>query len=192
MSKGLILCLSIALLLSAGCRNHQAVDNKKEARTDTNTVVLRNPLISSNLLDYQAKEYFQERRTISTSPTFRFIQELRYDIPEGSDEEFWFKLEINLTDTALAKSKGLLNLKIDSSVVNYMFNYGSAWATIKKTDPGCKVIGQIEILEWSNNKITLKEDLSIPNFMWFGGAKYYTGIRTFVREKKKHHNHKER
>jgi hypothetical protein len=147
---------------------------KKLILTNCILIILA-PCSQTNLLTYKHKKYYSENSIITSDSVFKLYQNVCYNRPGVIDEEFCHELTLTFLDTTAAKIKKILNLATDTLIVKSHYGIFSVW---NWDDENNKVSGQIEIINWSNDGITLSENI-ITNDQRRKEIKKYKGTRTF-------------
>jgi hypothetical protein len=93
------------------------------------------------------------------------------------DEEFFYKLTFKFIDTTAAKQKRLINLVADTTILKCYYSIFSIW---NWSDEHYTMKGDIEIVEWKYNSITLKENVFINDIRRKKKLKF-KGKRTFIK-----------
>lgn len=132
----------------------------------------------TNLLTYKHRKFFKEDSLIKSDTTFTLYQTVCYNRPGVIDEEFCYELTLTFLDTAAAKAKKILNLATDTLIVKSRYGAFSVW---NWGDEHNKVTGQIEIVAWDKNTVTLKENIHVSDFRR-KETKNYKGTRTYKRK----------
>jgi hypothetical protein len=132
----------------------------------------------TNLLRYRHKKHYKENSIITSDTTFKLYQNVCYNRPGVIDEEFCYELTLTFIDTVAAKTKKILNLATDTSIVKSRYGIFSVW---NWEDENNKVTGQIEIIAWDKNSVTLKENIFASDYRR-KETKNYKGTRTYKRK----------
>lgn len=132
----------------------------------------------TNLLTYKHKRYYTENNVIATDTVFKLRQSVYYNRPDVIDEEYCYSLYFTFIDTAAAKQKKIISLAIDTLIVNSSYSEFSVWNWARENT---KVTGQIKIIRWSENEVTLKENITVYDCKR-KTPKEYKGTRTFTRK----------
>jgi len=132
----------------------------------------------TNLLTYKHKKYYKENSIITSDSTFKLHQNVCYNRPSVIDEEFCYDLTLKFIDTTAAKTKRIIDLQADTLIVKAGYGVFSVW---NWSDENNKVSGQIEILKWDKNEVTLKENIKVIDFRR-KETKKFVGTRTYKRK----------
>jgi hypothetical protein len=127
------------------------------------------------LLTYRHKKYYNEDSIITSDTTFKLYQNVCYNRPEVIDEEGCYDLTLTFLDTTAAKTKKNLNLATDTLIVKSRYGISSIWNWQEENN---KVTGQIEIIAWDRNAVTIKENIFVSDYRR-KQTKKYKGRRTF-------------
>lgn len=132
----------------------------------------------TNLLTYKHKKYYKDNSIITSDPTFKLYQNVCYNNPGVIDEEFCYYLTLKFIDTTSAKTKMIIDLQTDTLIVKAGYGIFSVW---NWSDENNKVSGQIEILKWEKNEITLNENVKAVDLRR-KETKKFVGTRTYKRK----------
>ena len=132
----------------------------------------------TNLLTYKNKKFYEENSIILSDTTTKLYQRILYNRPGIIDEEFSYDLTLTFLDTAAARTKKILNLETDTLIIKSRYGVFSIWNWEVENN---KVSGQIEIVAWDKNSITLKENIYVSDFRR-NETRNYNGTRTYKRE----------
>jgi hypothetical protein len=132
----------------------------------------------TNLLTYKNKKYYYENSIITIDSIFKLFQNIRYNRPGVIDEEFCYCLTLNFIDTTAAKTKRIIDLQMDTSIVKVGYGIFSVW---NWSDENNKVSGRIEIVKWDKNQVILKENIKAVDFRRKETMKF-VGTRTYKRK----------
>ena len=135
--------------------------------------------VSTNVLTYKHRKHFKERNIITSDSIFTLYQDASYNRPNIVDEEFSYYLDLTFLDTTVAKTKRILNLATDTTIVKGHYGISSVWSW---GGDSTKVSGQIEIIHWGNDGITIKENVHTKDFRR-KQAKRFKGTITFTKQK---------
>ena len=121
--------------------------------------------------------FYSEANTFSRDSLFILRQSLLYNRMFVYDEEYWHSLEITFNDSAVALKKSSFKIPEDSLLVKCFYDEGSVWDWHHEEN---LISGDLEILRWKRNRITLKLNLVVyePGTKQ---TKVYKGKRTFFR-----------
>ena len=127
---------------------------------------------------------FTENNVISTDKRitknmFTLYQNIGYDAEAIIDEEYNYTLKLFFPDPTTAKTRKILNLSTDTAIVKSIYEVVSPWGSGGKNNG---ISGQIEIIEWSKNSVTLKENITV----YVSRRKQivtFVGTRTFTKKK---------
>lgn len=133
-----------------------------------------------NLLTYKYKRNYSENSVIGKDSPFKLYQTVCYNKRGVIDEEFCYDLTLKFIDTNAAKTKRILDLQSDTLIVKAEYGIFSVWNWGNENN---NVSGQIELLKWTKNKITLKENIQAIDLKR-KETKRFVGTRTFNLEKK--------
>jgi hypothetical protein len=142
-------------------------------------LILLTSSCGKNLLTYKHRMHYREDNIIDSVNNSKLCQSVGYNRPGVVDEEFYYELRITFLDSAAAKTKRVLDLEKDSSIVHVTYGIFSVWSWEAEKNT---VKGQIEIKNWDPSGITLKENIVATNFTR-KETKKYKGTRTFKRKK---------
>ena len=131
-----------------------------------------------NLLNYKRRKYYEENSIIKKDSIFELYQYVLYNRLGIIDEEFCYNLTLTFLDTAAAKTKRILNLATDTLIVKSSYGRFSVW---NWSDEHNIVTGQIEIVTWDKDGITLKENIIVLDYRR-KETKTYKGTRTYNRK----------
>lgn len=132
----------------------------------------------TNILNYKYKKRYHENSTIRSDESFTLIQSVCFNEPRVRDEEFCYTLHLIFLDTIAAKTKKNLNLETDTLIVKSSYRIFSVW---NWEDENNKVTGQIKIVAWNKNSITLKENICVSDFRR-NETTNFKGTRTYRRK----------
>lgn len=131
-----------------------------------------------NVLTYKHRKFYNEKSIIKNDTPFTLNQNVCYNRPDIIDEEFCYDLTLIFLDTALAKTKKILNLATDTLILKSQYGRFSVWDWEEENN---KVSGQIEIISWDKTTVTLKEKIFISEF-GRKKSKIFKGTRTYKRK----------
>jgi len=118
---------------------------------------------------------FSERSVITSDSVKTLVQDVLYNRPGVIDEEYSYMLRYKLIDTTAAKEKRILDLSKDTSIVKTQYFLASVW---NWSEPNNLVSGTIEVVHWETNKIILKQNVYVEDYVEKEQVKFI-GIRTF-------------
>jgi len=132
-----------------------------------------------NVLTYKNRKYYSEHNTIENNNNFKLCQSIDYrpGIIDGGHAYLFCLTFLNIDS---AKVKKVLNLKTDTLIVKSDYSVWSAWDW--NEDANYKTKGTIEILQWDEEKIILRENIVIIDYKR-KNRKKYVGKRIFYFEK---------
>lgn len=134
--------------------------------------------VSSNVLTYQKRKYYTENNIITSDTIFKLYQNACYNKPGVIDEEFCYYLKLTFIDTSAAKTKRILDLETDTSIVRSEYGIFSVWNWSNENN---KTKGKIEIIHWDRDSIILKENVIATDYRR-KDTKRFKGTRTFTRK----------
>lgn len=146
-------------------------------------VLLLTSCFNSNVLTYKNRTHYLEQSSISSDTTFQLTQSICYNEPQVIDEEYCYTLKLTFLDTFTAKTKRILDLETDTTIVKAEYGKFSVWNWSSENN---HVKGTIEITFWDSNKVTLMENLVATDFRRKEKIKF-KGTRSFTRNKEKKH-----
>lgn len=135
----------------------------------------------TNVLNYKHRRFYKEKSTITNDTPFKLYQRVCYNRPGVVDEEFCHCVTFIFLDTAAAKAKKTLNLDTDTLIVTANYGISSVWNWGEESN---KLSGQIEVLKWDKDEITLMENMKTFDNQK-KKTKRFKGTRTFIRQKEK-------
>jgi hypothetical protein len=77
------------------------------------------------------------------------------------DVEFCYDLKLTFLDTTAAKTKQTLDLQADTNIVKAEYGIFSVWNWSNENN---QVFGQIEIINWDYNKMTIRENVIATDY----------------------------
>jgi len=131
------------------------------------------------LLKYKNKRFFEEKSIISKNEENVLFQQICYDKPRVIDEEYCHNLKITFLDLDKAKSKKIIDIKTDTSIVKFNYGIFSIW---NWSDEKNEITGTIEILDWGKEEVQLKENILI-NDIRRNRKRVLQGRRKFIKRK---------
>ena len=131
----------------------------------------------NNVLALKKKKYFIEQSFFTVDSSMELQQIVRYNRPEVIDEEYDHNLSFCFLYTTAAKSKRVLNLEKDTSIVKTTYSISSTWVW----NDFRKVKGKITIIKWERDRIVLKENVTVLGHRGSNKMLEYKGTRTFIR-----------
>jgi len=132
----------------------------------------------TNLLTYKYKKNYTEYRIIERDTIFKIQQNVCYNKPRKTHDEFIYGLTLTFIDTAAAKAKKNLNLSTDTLIVKSRYGIFSIG---NFEDENNKITGKIKIISWKKNSITIKENIIVSDFRR-KEIKNYKGTRKYKRK----------
>ncbi len=157
MKRLLIIIFSLTFIICHGQIN--VLTLKDSTNYNENNIILRDKKITKN--------------------KFTLSQEINYNEPGSVDEEFSYTLTLVFPEPEAANTKKTIDLSSDTTLVQSSYGVFSVW---RWNNEKCKISGQIEIVDWNKNSITIKENISIY-VAYRNETITFIGTRTFKKKK---------
>ena len=131
---------------------------------------------NTNLLSYRIRPYYKETDSYQSGTDIFLKQAILYDRPNSNDEEYGFGA-IFFVDSATLRKVRTIDLN-DTAVVQYYHSIPARLYNYYGASFPYRLDGQLTLLKWTNDKIKLKERITVIDSLGQKVHTYY-GRRTF-------------
>lgn len=145
--------------------------------------ILLSSCYQPNLLAYRWRQigYSEGKLMIEDADSITLEHTVYYKNPIiFNKRDFKHQITLVITDTTAAQAKKILDLEKDTAIVKGYYQYSTEWSNYLNDTTTYLMGGQVEIIFWNKNRITIMERLNVVNTRNHV-TRFFQGKRTFRR-----------